>query len=151
MFCEKIILVYNKTMINNRILIVDDTPSWSLFHTQIIKELYGNLFEITTCDSAFNALNLIKQNLKTPFNIIISDLQMENAYENETAGEWLVKNIKTLNEYNYSKIVVISGMYNIEKIAQNLGVDCIPKSMLLHNKLLMKYMFEKLMPFLAQI
>lgn len=138
-------------MIINKILIVDDTPSWSAFHADLIRSLYGNMFEITISNSAFEALNVIKQNAQNPFKIIITDLQMENMYENQTAGEWLIDNIKTVKEYHASKIVIISGMYNIEHIAQKYNVDCISKSMLFRNKLLMKYLFEKLMPFLTQI
>ena len=138
-------------MIINKILIVDDARSWSLFHSQLIKELYGNMFEITITDSAFEALNIVKQNLQSPFSIIITDLQMENRYEDKTAGEWFIENIKTIKEYNNTKIIIISGMYNIEQTAERLNVDCISKSMLLQNKLLMKYMFEKLMPFLSKI
>ena len=42
-------------------------------------------------------------------------------------------------------------MYNIEEIAKRNEVDCISKTMLVYNKLLMKYMFEKHMPFLEKI
>lgn len=135
----------------NRILIVDDMPTWLAFHTVLIRQLYGKLFEITTASSAASALSIALENKDNPFSLIISDLQMENNYFPKLAGEWFVENLKTIQEYDSSNIIFISGMYNIEQIAQKHNVECISKSMLVRNKLLMKYMFEKLMPFLTKI
>ncbi len=135
----------------NKILIVDDTELWRSFHSGVITELYGKLFEITYAASAKEGLNLIKQNLEFPFAVIITDLQMESDFEPKLAGEWLIENIRQVKEYDMTRIVIISAMYNIEKIAQKHNVDCISKNMLIHNKLLLKYMFEKLMPFLEKI
>ncbi len=134
-----------------KILIVDDTKSWLLFHTEIIRNLYGNLFEITTANSAKEALDIIKHNIENPFMLIMTDLQMEQDYEPELAGEWLVKKTREIKEYASTKLVIVSAMYNIEHIAKNLEVECLSKTMLINNKLLMKFMFEKLMPFLTQI
>ena len=135
----------------HKILIVDDTKSWLVFHKEVIQSLYGDLFEITTADSATEALDIIRHNTGEPFCMIISDLQMETSYEPKLAGEWLVEHIKTMPTYERTPIVLISAMYNIEHIALNLGVECVSKTLLIHNKLLMKFMFEKLMPFLAKI
>ena len=134
-----------------KILIVDDTKSWLLFHKDLIHQLYGDLFEIITADSATEAMDVIRHNSENPFCLIISDLQMETAYEPKLAGEWLVENVKNMPSYSRTPIVLISAMYNIEHIAQILGVECISKTLLIHNKLLMKFMFEKLMPFLSKI
>ena len=122
-----------------------------MFHKEVIHQLYGDLFEITVAYSATDALNIIRHNTENPFCLIISDLQMETAYEPKLAGEWLVEHIKDLPSYSRTPIVLISAMYNIEHIAQTLGVECISKTLLIHNKLLMKFMFEKLMPFLSKI
>ncbi len=134
-----------------RILIVDDTKSWLVFHKEVIQELYGDLFEITTACSATEALDIIRHNTGEDFCMIISDLQMETLYEPKLAGEWLVEHIKDMPKYSKTPIVLISAMYNIEHIALNLGVECVSKTLLIHNKLLMKFVFEKLMPFLANI
>ena len=134
-----------------KILIVDDTKSWLVFHKEVIQELYGDLFELTTANSATAALDIIRHNTGDAFCMIISDLQMETLYEPKLAGEWLVENIKNIPIYNRTPIVLISAMYNIEHIALNLGVECVSKTLLIHNKLLMKFMFEKLMPFLTKI
>ncbi len=143
--------MYNRQGMKNKILIVDDSAAWVEFHVKLIKELYGKLFDITTADSAAEALNIIKNNSDNPFALIISDMQMELNYLPKLAGEWLVENVKTIKAYEATKIVLISGVYNIEELAKKLEVDCISKNMLVNNKILMKYMFEKLMPFLTKI
>ncbi|MBQ9246804.1 hypothetical protein IJ182_11130 [bacterium] len=135
----------------NKILITDDMPTWLAFHTILIKQLYGELFDITTAASAASALSIALENRESPFSVVITDLQMENNYYPKLAGEWFVENLQTIPEYKTSKIIMISGMYNIEQIAQKYNVECISKSMIVQNKLLMKYMFEKLMPFLTQM
>ena len=135
----------------NKILITDDSVSWLNFHTSLINELYGKLFEITTANCAKEALNIIKQNDKSPFLLVLTDLQMETDFAPKLAGEWLVQNVKQINGYNVSKIIIVSSMYNIEEIAKRNEVDCISKPMLFYNKQLMKYMFEKHMPFLEKI
>lgn len=134
-----------------KILIVDDTKSWQIFHLEVIKQLYGDLFEITVADNAQKALNEIKYKINNPFDIIITDLQMETDFEPKLAGEWLVENIKSLPEYSISKIIIISAMPNIEFIAQKYNVECISKNLLIRNRLLIKFMLEKLMPFLTML
>lgn len=136
---------------HKKILIVDDTKAWLLFHRELIHQLYGDLFEITTADSAAEALNIIKHNTDDHFALIITDLQMETDYEPALAGEWLVEHVKNIREYASVPIVIVSAMYNVEHIAKVLEVECISKTLLIRNKLLMKFMFEKLMPFLNNI
>ncbi len=134
-----------------KILIVDDTKSWQVFNKEVIFQLYGNLFEITTASSAKEALSIVNKNIESPFDVILTDLQMETSFEPKLAGEWLVEQIRSIHEFNSSKIVVISAMYNIESIAKRLNVECISKNLLINNKLLLKFMFEKIMPFLSNI
>lgn len=136
---------------SKRILIVDDTKSWLLFHKDVIQQLYSDLFEITFANSANEALSIIRHNTANPFALILTDLQMEMDYEPKLAGEWLIENIRNIHEYSSVPIVIVSAMYNIEYIAKRLNVECISKNLLINNKLLMKFMFEKLMPFLNKI
>ena len=143
-------LLYNRHM-NKKILIVDDTKSWLMFHKELINQLYNETFELTFANSANEALSIIKHNTDNPFSIIITDLQMETDYEPETAGEWLIDRIKKIREYSSTKIIIVSAMYNIEHIAKKLEVECISKTILIRNKLLMKFMFEKIMPSLKNI
>ncbi len=132
----------------NRILIVDDTKSWLLFHKEVITDLYKDYFVISFAEDAKKALDIIKHNILNPFDLIITDLQMETDFEPKLAGEWLIEQIKSIKEYNNSKIVIISAMYNIEMIAKKYNVECLSKNLLIRNKLLLKFMFEKIMPFL---
>ncbi len=134
-----------------KILITDDTKMWLFFHKDIISQLYKDMFEISVCDSASGAMHLVHSHISNPFDIVITDLQMENIYEPKTAGEWLIENIKKINAYSATKIIIISAMSNIEYIAKSLNVECISKQRLVNNKLLLKYMFEKLMPYLKEI
>lgn len=134
-----------------KVLIVDDTNAWLIFHQELIHQLYGNIFEITTASSAAEALEIIRKNTSCPFCTIITDLQMEMDYYPELAGEWLIQNIKNIKAYENTNIVIISSMSNIEYIAKKYNVECISKSLLIYNKLLMKFMFEKLMPFLTKL
>ena len=131
-----------------KILIVDDTKAWLVFHSELINQLYGDFFEITLANSAQEGLDIVRHNIDNPFTLIISDMQMENSYEPKLAGEWFIEHVKSIPAYSRTHIVLISAMYNIEYYAKTLGVECISKTLLIHNKLLLKFMLEKLMPFL---
>lgn len=108
------------------ILIVDDVKGWRDFNTNVMFELFGNDINIDTAESATKAYDYLLQN--KPYDIILTDLQMEENYAPKYAGEWLVEQIKTFNIYSNTKIVMISAAYNIRHIADNLEVRCIPKS-----------------------
>ena len=72
--------------------------------------------------------NMVYNNLKLPYSLIICDLQMELDFEPKHAGEWFVEQVKKMNEYRNVPIIVISASYNVRSIAQKLGVNCLPKS-----------------------
>lgn len=108
------------------ILIVDDVKGWRDFNTNIMFELFGNDINIDTAESATKAYDYLLQN--KPYDIILTDLQMEESYTPKYAGEWLVEQIKTFNIYSNTKIVMISAAYNVRHIADNLDIECIPKS-----------------------
>ena len=136
---------------SNKILIADDSKSWLAFHIKLIEQLYGKIFDITAVSSAKEALAAAKAQKQSPYALIITDLQMESAYEPLSAGEWLIENIRLMKEYASSNIVIISSMPDIELTAKKYKTDCIKKSRLAANKLLMKYAMEKLMPFLDKL
>ena len=142
--------MYNQSM-NKRILIADDSMSWLSFHKELITDLYGGLFEIVTANGANEAYDIIRRNIDNPFSIIITDMQMELSFENQHAGEWLIERIQELRQYYKTHIIIVSGVFNVEYIAKKYNVECISKAMLVRNKLLMKFMLEKLMPFLSKI
>ena len=117
-------------MIN--ILAVDDMSQWRGFHSSMLNNILKNTeFSLTLKNSAFEAFNFI-QETKTPFDLIITDLQMELDFEPEHAGEWLVRNIKDLPTCKNTKIIIVSASYDIKFIADKYNVDYIPKPSLIN-------------------
>ena len=53
---------------------------------------------------------------------------MENNFLPKLAGQWFVEQIKTYKEYKNSKIVIVSASPSIKRIAENLGVLYLPKT-----------------------
>jgi len=135
---------------DNKILIADDVKSWQLFHTKLIEQLYRGIFEIKAVSSGREALSSAEENIKAPYRLIITDLQMEQDFEPLTAGEWLIENVKLIPEYKQTEIIIISSMYNIEKIAAKHHTAFIKKSLLAHNEYLIKDTMENLLPFLKR-
>ena len=110
-----------------KILIVDDVKGWRDFHSTIVKGIFTDA-EITIAESARVGYDKLLEFNDSPFDIIITDLQMENDFEPKYAGEWFVEQIKTFKSYSKSKIVIISAAYNIQYIADNYEVKFIRKS-----------------------
>lgn len=109
-----------------RILIVDDVLGWQKHHETIVLEIFKDS-EIKLASSAREAYDLILEYNANPFDIIITDMQMESDFEPKYAGEWLIEQIKTLKNYAKTKIVISSATYNIRQIAEFYNVECIPK------------------------
>lgn len=109
-----------------KILITDDVKGWRDYHSAVIRELFDNA-EIHTAESAKEGYDKLFENEKEPFDIIITDLQMEKDFAPQYAGEWFVEQIKDFKSCLNTKVVIISAAYNIRLIAENLGVECIPK------------------------
>ena len=110
-----------------KILIVDDIKGWRDYHSIIISNLFPNV-DIQTADSAREGVDMVLENSNEPFDIILTDMQMEADFEPKYAGEWLIEQIKTFKNYSKTKIVIISAAYNIDFIAKNYGVEYIRKS-----------------------
>ena len=110
-----------------KILIVDDIESWRNYHSYILNDIFEDV-EIHTAESAKEGYNKILENNEVPFEIILTDMQMENDFDPKYAGEWLIEQIKTFKNYKNTKVVIISAAYNISFIAENYGVDYIRKN-----------------------
>lgn len=110
-----------------KILIVDDIKGWRDYHTAIVNELFNDV-EILTAESAREAYDILFEHNETPFDIILTDMQMEADFEPKYAGEWLIEQIKSFKRYSKTKIVIISAAYNINLIADLYNVDFIRKS-----------------------
>ena len=111
-----------------KILVVDDVEGWRKFNSHVVKTIFGDESIIETAESAADAYNKVVEHNNSPYDVIIADLQMEDDYAPKYAGEWLVEQIKSLPNYYKTKIVMVSATYNIKTIADNLGVNCVPKS-----------------------
>ena len=110
-----------------KVLIVDDIEAWINYNSTQISEILNHP-EITVANSAREAYDKIIENSDKPFDIVITDMQMESDFEPKHAGEWLIEKIKDTKSYLGTKIIIISGAYNVRTIAKLLNVDCIPKS-----------------------
>ena len=115
-----------------KVLIVDDVNSWLEFHTKFINNVLGEV-ELFKANSAKDAYNLIVEHNFKPFDMIITDLQMESDYEPLFAGEWLVEQIQRFKNYYKTKIIIVSGSLSIKSIAENFGIDYIPKAKLVND------------------
>lgn len=112
---------------SKKILIVDDSRSWLDYHKSVLENIYGDAFIIETAVSARNGYDMIYNNLKEPYALIITDLQMEMDLP-KLAGEWLVEQVQKIKEYATTPIIMISAMYNIRQVAQNYNINCLPKA-----------------------
>ncbi len=111
-----------------KILVVDDVKGWRDQHILILNELLGGKAEFQTASSAREGYDIIYNNINEPFDLIITDLQMEEDFLPKYAGEWFVEMIQKLEQYNKTRIVIISATYNIRLIAESLNVRYITKT-----------------------
>ncbi len=114
-----------------KVLILDDSYSWQEFHKNNIEEIFIELdiknYQIDTVSWAKEGYDAVMQNIDEPYQLIISDLQMEDDFKPQFAGEWFAEQVKTFKQYLNTKIVLCSASYNIKQIAENLSVNFIPK------------------------
>lgn len=114
-----------------KILVVDDSPAWRAFHKNNLEEVFIEIettdYKIDIADSARSGYDYVMQNHDSPYDLIISDLQMEEDFEPKYAGEWFVEQVGTFSKYFNTKIIICSGCYNIKQIAETLNTDYIPK------------------------
>ena len=111
-----------------KVLIADDVLGWQKFHAGAVIKVLGDNTYIDMVSSATEAYEKILENINSPYDFVLTDMQMEDDYSPKYAGEWLIEQIGTLSGYYKTKIIIISATYNIRKIAESYGVDCIPKS-----------------------
>ena len=128
-----------------KILAVDDSFECIKFHRKLFNYLFADTdFELDFEMSARAGYNKVLGSADEPYNLIISDLEMENMEDEVYAGIWFVRNILQREECRDSRIIIVSGSYDIDRIAEGLGVYYIPKNELFKNPLLMKYKLEEI-------
>ena len=122
-----------------KLLVVDDSAEWLKSHLNMIKQLFSaDMFEIDTAASGKTAFSKVLENRDNPYNIVITDLEMELVFD-DYAGSWLIKNLINREECKSTKFLIISGAYSIKSIAESYNVEFIPKDMLLNNPMLLKF------------
>lgn len=127
-----------------KILIVDDSIEWINFHINSFNTLFNkNEYKIDTAMSAKEGLLALNKDLD--YDLIISDLEMEQVFNENYAGVWFIKEAKQIINPKKSKIIIISGAYNIKQIAEELNVDYIPKPTLINNLITFKYKIDELL------
>ena len=126
-----------------RILIAEDSSEWQRFHAEQLRSYNKLNLEFDIASSARDALELAQQNINNPYDLILSDLQMETEFLPEFAGEWFVKNLKNIKEYENTPVVLISATYNIAFIASSLGVDYLLKRSIVSSPLSYFFMLDE--------
>lgn len=112
-----------------KILIVDDSPKWVMYHESAIREIFGNNAIVDTADSAQKGVEKITLSIDSPYDVIFTDMQMESNFLPLYAGEWFIRQIKFFDEYKNTRIIIISATSDIKRIAEKYDVDYIPKYM----------------------
>lgn len=120
-------------IMTKRILIAEDTIGWQKFHSSMLNQYDNAKLKFTICDCARDALTLAQENFENPYDLIITDLQMENDFNPQFAGEWLIEQIKKYDSYRKTPIIIVSAAYNIAFIAQTLNVEYLSKRSLVNN------------------
>ena len=110
-----------------RILIVDDSSKWVLYHKDALRQIFKDNIEIETANSAKEGVERLMVSIDAPYDFILTDMQMESDFLPLYAGEWFIKQIKFFKEYKNTKIIIISAAGNIRQIAENYNTDYIPK------------------------
>jgi CheY-like chemotaxis protein len=110
-----------------KILVVDDSPDWINAHTFALKYHLGKKVKIDSANSAKQGYQRVSHNLLEPYDIVIVDMEMEDAFIPLYAGEWLIKQIQALSEYARIRIFIVSSVVEIDEIAQKYGVSRLPK------------------------
>lgn len=110
-----------------RILIAEDTPQWQSFHSSMLKNYEKLHLEFDIASNAKEALELAQNSVSTPYDIILSDLQMESDFLPMMAGEWFVRQIKNIPAYVKTPVIIISAAYNIAFIAHTLSAGYLSK------------------------
>ena len=114
-----------------KILIVDDSSGWRSYHKETLENIFENAeISIDTAVSARDGYDKVLFSANEPYDLIVTDLQMESDFSPMIAGEWFVRQIQNFTQYKNTKILIVSCMYNIEMTADLLGVDFISKRML---------------------
>ena len=89
-----------------KVLVVDDIQQYLDFHKGNI--LYNNKdVKVDTAQSAKEGYEKIFAHVSDPYDVIITDMQMENDFEPICAGEWLIQQIQLLKQYIKQEFIYV--------------------------------------------
>ncbi len=110
-----------------KVLVVDDVKGWLNFHKTNIE--YTGIADILIdcAESALSALDKIELSIDEPYDVIITDMQMESNFLPKLAGEWLIEQIQTFKQYSNTRIVIVSDSPSIALIAKKYNVEYVSK------------------------
>ena len=97
-----------------KILIVDDIKGWRDYHSLRVLEVFPEA-EIITAESAREGYDMLLEHNEAPFDIILTDMQMEPDFEPKYAGEWFVEQVKSFKNYSVCVLfsVVLSALFSV--------------------------------------
>lgn len=127
-----------------RFLVVDDSYDWLKFHRSNILATMPDA-QIDLATSAYEGLKIITGHEDNYYDVIISDMQMEDVESEVYAGIWLIKQILAGKKCKNNRIIAISATYNIKEIANNLNVNYISKSSLIASPMVFEYKLKELL------
>ena len=128
-----------------KILVAEDSIEWQRAHKDLLNSYDKAHIAFDIANSARDAIELAEKNIEAPYDIIITDLQMETEFLPEFAGEWLIKKIKDINVYKNTPVIIVSATYNIAFIASRLGVRYLSKRTLVHNTQAYYYLIDEIL------
>ena len=91
-----------------KILIVDDSSKWVMWHESAVRELLGNDVEIDKAFSAAQGVEKLTASIDLPYDIIFTDMQMEPDFLPLYAGEWLKNMI--LNIFRNTNVTTLKNI-----------------------------------------
>jgi len=127
-----------------RFLVVDDGYDWVKFHSSNISKTMPHA-QIEVAMSGFEALNMVLKQDENYYDIILSDMQMEDVEDELYAGIWLIKRLLASGKCKNTKIIIISAVYNIKEVARNLNVNYMSKSSLISSPQSFEYKLKELL------
>ena len=89
-----------------KILIVDDFSQWITMHRTALKYNFGDGLKIDSATSAKEGYKCAVNQKSIPYDLILVDMEMEDDFYPLLAGEWLIKQLKAMGEYDNTKIFI---------------------------------------------
>lgn len=130
--------------LKKRVLLAEDSRSWQKFHESLLRMYDKAEIELIVADNAKDAMQIINKNLSEPFDLVITDLQMELDFHPDMAGEWFLKQLLDIKEYNVVPKLIVSAAYNVDFIAANFGVKSLSKRVIANNQLAYNLMLDEI-------